>query len=178
MNMSIAIKYLLLDLKSAHENLEKTMEGVTDEVAAFTPPGIANPIAGIYAHLVFTEDFFIQSFLKKTSPLFEGEWKDKTGISEKQPTDWVTEYPVWLKTVKVDVESAKIYAKATFSVSEEYISTLSDSDLDKDVDMSMFGMGAKPAGEFISGMVIGHIWSIMGEISVLKGIQGLKGYPF
>lgn len=178
MSKNLAIKYLLTDMKAAHQNMELTMQGVTNEVAQFQPPHKANPIAGTYAHHLFSEDFFIQFFLKQTKPLFESEWKDKTGISELQPTEWETAYPKWLKTVTIDVEKTKPYAEAIYAASEEYLAGLKDEDLEKAIDMSMFGMGSKPQGEFISGMVIGHAWSIMGEISVLKGIQNLKGYPF
>ena len=65
---NFATQILLTQLKTAHTAIEQTMEGVTDEVAHFMPPGKANPIAGTYAHLVFTEDFFIHDFLMKTEP--------------------------------------------------------------------------------------------------------------
>lgn len=55
---------------------------------------------------------------------------------------------------------------------------MEDEDLKKNIDMSMFGMGSRPQGDMIHMMILGHIWSIMGEISVLKGLQRLKGYPF
>ncbi len=90
---SVALQALLSDLKNAHTYLLQTMEGVTEEVAHFQPAGTANPIAGTYAHLVFSEDFFLNFFIKKTQPLFDSEWKDKTGISENQPTDWAEAYP-------------------------------------------------------------------------------------
>jgi hypothetical protein len=178
MNKKIAVQILLKSLKDAHMYMEQTMDGVTDDVAAFMPAGKANPIAGTYAHMVFSEDFFLHFFLKKEKPLFETSWKDKTGISELQPTEWVEAYPKWLKTVKVDVKKAGEYAKAVFKDTENYLESLDDTDLEKEIDMSMFHMGSRPAGDMISMMIIGHIWSIMGEISVLKGIQGLKGYPF
>jgi len=175
---SLAIKYILEDIKNAHTYLEQTMEGVTNEVAHYTPAGKANPISGVYAHLIFSEDFFLHAFLKKSKPLFETTWNDKTGISELQPTEWVTEYPRWLKQVTIKVPDVYKYAKAVFTETESYIESLSDDDLEKDIDMSMFGMGTKTQGSMIHMMILGHIWSIMGEISVLKGIQGLKGYPF
>ena len=175
---SIATKYILEDLKKAHTYLEQTMEGVTNDIAHLAPAGTANPIAGVYAHLVFSEDFFLNFFLKKTQPLFETEWKDKTGISSLQPTEWEHAYPKWLKEVTISIPDVYAYAKAVFATTEEYISGLEDSDLEKTVDMSMFGMGDKPQGEMIHMMILGHVWSIMGEIAVLKGIQGLKGYPF
>lgn len=172
------ITLLLEQLKDAHGVVEATMDGVTDEVAAFMPPGKANPIAGTYAHLLMSEDFFIKGLLKHEKPLFETEWKDKTGASEVQPTEWETAYPKWLKEVKLDVTQAREYAKAVFAASEAYFSSLIDDDLSKDIDMSMFGMGNRPLSGVLSSIIIGHCRDINGEISVLKGIQGLKGYPW
>jgi hypothetical protein len=173
-----AVTILLEQLKDAHKWLEETMEGVTDDVAHFMPPGTANPIAGTYAHVVMSEDFFVNVLLKKSAPLMETEFKDKTGASELQPSEWVTAYPKWLKEVKIDVIKMREYAKAVFSASEEYLATLSDEDLFKEVELSAFGMGMRPVHAVIGGMVVCHARDIMGEISVLKGIQGLKGYPF
>lgn len=169
---------LLEQLKAAHSNLEQTMEGVTDDVAHYMPAGKANPIAGTYAHVVFSEDVFIHMFLKKTPSLMDSTFKDNTGASALQPTDWEVAYPKWLREVKLDVKKFRTYAQAVYTESETYLESLTDADLEKDVDMSMFGMGSRKVSDFIANMISGHIYSIMGEVSVLKGIQGLKGYPF
>lgn len=175
---NLATQVLLNQLQSAHTVLEQTMDGVTKEVAHFQPEGTANPIAGTYAHLVFSEDLFLNVFLKSQKPLYETTFHNKTGASEVQPTDWQVAYPKWLREVKVDVEQFRIYAKAVYLETEKYLTSLSDADLEKDVDMSSFGMGSRKAYDVIANMMTGHIFSIMGEVSVLKGLQGLKGYPF
>lgn len=175
---NFAVQILLDQLFQAHRVLDQTMEGVTDEVAHFMPPGTANPIAGTYAHLVFSEDLFVQGFLKKEPPLFESKFKDMTGASSLQPTEWEKEYPKWLKEVKLDMKKFQEYAKVVFAESERYIGTLTDQDLEKDIDLSAMGMGTRNTSDFIASIINGHITSITGEISVLKGIQGLKGYPF
>lgn len=173
-----ATHILLSSLKAVHQTLMQTMEDVTGEVAAFAPPGTANPIAGVYAHLVLGEDMFVQTFLKQDKQLCDTSWKDKTGFSAPHPTEWQTEYPKWLKTVTMDTKQAKEYSKAVFQASEAYVENLTDEDLEKDVDMSAFGWGKMKKGDFLSQFIIGHANNILGEISVLKGIQGLKGYPF
>ncbi len=174
-----AAVYLLLDqLKEAHNYMNQTMEGVTNEVAAFMPPGKANPIAGTYAHLIFSEDFFISTMIRHNQPLFETEFKDKTGASEIQPSEWEHAYPKWLKEVKVDIEQMNTYAKAVYASTEHYLASLTDEELEKEVDMSAFGMGNRKLANVLGMMIIMHTNNIMGEISVLKGIQGLKGYPF
>lgn len=177
--MNKAVKILLDQLNDAHNAFRGTMEGVTDEIAHFQPEGTANPIAGTYAHLIFSEDFFIHMLIQGKTPLMEQkEWKDNTGASEVQPSEWETAYPKWLREVKVNLDQFRKYQEAVFSASEQYLATLNDEDLEKEIDMSAFGMGGKKLSSVIAGMINGHAHSIMGEISVLKGIQGLKGYPF
>ncbi len=173
-----AVHILLQQLQAVHGVLEQTMDGVTEEVAHFQPAGKANPIAGTYAHLVFSEDLFVHGFLKKTKSLGETTFKDATGASEVHPMEWQVAYPKWLREVKLDVKKFRAYAKAVFAASEEYVGFLTDTDLDKEIDMSAFGMGNKKTSDFIANLLSGHAYSIMGEIAVLKGIQGLKGYPF
>lgn len=175
---NLATEILVNQLKAVHSSLEATMEGVTDEVAHLMPDGIANPIAGTYAHLVFSEDIFVSGFLKKSPTLFETTFKDKTGASALHPMEFTTEYPKWLKEVKIDVVAFREYAKAVFAATEEYVATLTDEDLQKDVDLSAMHMGTRKTYDFIANLISGHAYPIMGEISVLKGIQGLKGYPF
>lgn len=175
---TLSVKILVQQLHASHDVLEQTMEGVTDEVAHFMPPGTANPIAGTYAHVVFSEDMFLHGFLMKSSPLFETTFKDRTGASELQPSEWQVAYPKWLREVRLDVKKFREYAKAVFEETEAYVATLSDEDLEKDIDMSAFGMEPKKTYDFIANLLSGHIYPIMGEIAVLKGIQGLKGYPF
>ena len=178
MHNKFASQILLEQLKDAHTHLKSTMEGVTNEVAHFQPAGKANPIAGTYAHLVFSEDFFIHMLIQGKAPLMETDFKDKTGASEVQPSEWVEAYPKWLREVKVDISQFEIYAQAVFAESEKYLQSLSDEDLEREIDMSAFGMGERKLHSVLGGMVIGHARDIMGEISVLKGIQNLKGYPF
>lgn len=178
MNQNLASKILLEQLQDAHKWLLGTMEGVNDEVASFQPEGKANPIAGTYAHLIMSEDFFIHTLIQGKKSLMETEYEGKTGASELQPTEWVEAYPKWLRSVKINIEQFQIYTNAVFKKSEEYVSKLTDEDLEKEIDMSSFGLGMRPLHSILGGMVIGHARDIMGEISVLKGIQNLKGYPF
>ncbi len=175
---TLANQILVTQLKAAHSTLEQTMDGVTNEIAHFQPAGTANPIAGTYAHLVFSEDMFVHGFLNTDKPLFETTFKDKTGASELHPMEWQVAYPKWLREVKLDVDTFRQYAKAVFAETEKYVATLSDEELQKDVDMSAFNMPPKKTYDFIANLISGHAYPIMGEIAVLKGLQGLKGYPF
>jgi hypothetical protein len=167
----------LSQLNLTHKYLEQMMGEVTEEVVQFQPPGTANPIAGTYAHLVFTEDYVINKMLQNKAPLFETSWKDMTGASELQPADWVNEYPKWLRRVKLQLAEFRKYTLAVFENSEIYIKSLSDDDFSRMVKAE-WGGNDRSVAEILGMTVIAHANNIMGEISVLKGIQGLKGYPF
>lgn len=172
-----AVSLLLAEVKSAHQYLEMTMDGVTNDVANKQPEGTANSIAATYAHIVAGEDMMVHGMLQQKQPLSAGEWKEKTGLSEPHPggdSDW-SDYPAWTKRVTIDVTKTREFAKAVYAATESYISSLKDEDLDK--EMEAWGMKMN-LGEFLGNMIVGHVNSIMGEIAVLKGIQGLKGYPF
>jgi len=80
--------------------------------------------------------------------------------------------------VTLDLEKFSEYQEAVFKSTEAYLESLTDDDLDKEIDMSAFGMGMRKLHSVLGGMIIGHTRDIMGEISVLKGIQGLKVIHF
>ncbi len=91
--------------------------------------------------------------------------------------EWV-HYEDWTKNVKVDLKALREYAQAVYKDAENYVAGLTDSDLDKPLDMTNAGLGQKTFAWGITNLVIGHLHDMTGEVSVLKGIQGLKGYPF
>ena len=169
-------------LKDTHETLESTMNGVTDEVAHWQPAGKALPIAAAYAHVIVSEDVMLSNWVKKTKSLVEGDWGSKLGLSAPHPAmdqNWEKNFAEWSKTVKVDLEKLKEYAQAVYKQSDEFLAGLSDKDMvNKKVDLSMWQMGEWPLARFVMRFLIGHVDSLTGEISAVKGLQGLKGYPF
>ena len=54
---------------------------------------------------------------------------------------------------------------------------MSDADLERELDLSAVGFGTRKLGWMLNLLVLNHIGTETGEISVLKGIQGAKGYP-
>jgi hypothetical protein len=101
-------------------------------------------------------------------------------MSEPMPMpgpDW-EKYGPWARSVRVDLPTLREYAQAVSAASGAYMATLTQEDLDKQVDLSGAGMGQVNIGWILSNLVIGHIHDLMGEISCLKGLQGARGYPF
>ncbi len=169
-------------LKDAHETLEGTMKDVTDTVAHYQPTGKALPIAAAYVHTIVSEDIMLNGWVRKIPPLADGEWSAKNGLSTPHPAmdqDWEKNYTEWTKTVKVDFAKFREYAAAVSKQTDDYLAGLTDADMvEKKVDLSAWQMGEWPLARFIIRFLISHVDSLTGEISTVKGLQGLKGYPF
>lgn len=160
-------------IQQAHEFLKAVMEGVTSEQAQWIPPGTANPLAATYVHAIASEDLAINMVLKGSAPLYATTWAGKTGISEVQPLTTAQ----WARRVQIDLPTAQSYAQAVHAATDTYLATLTDDDLTRVLDLSSFGLGQMPVGTLLNRMVLGHIDNMCGEIAVLKGLQGAKGYP-
>ena len=147
------------------------MEGVTDEEAHYTPPGSVNSIAAQMVHVVTELDFYLIGMVAGKEPLLKSSFAGKSGISEPPAADSQHEWlRKWGKTIRVDLSALHEYRQAVFTEIDSYLETLTDNDLQK---------------EFKPGQTILSIFDIMmrdiaihtGEISCIKGLQDLKGYP-
>lgn len=176
-----AIRLLKEQLSTAHKFLEDTVKDVDEDIAHTAAPGVAHNIAATYGHLVASEDMMLNSVLQGKPTFMSTSWTEKNGMSIPHPEvtqNWSQDYKEWAGSVKVDLNTLREYAKMVYQATEDYISNLREIDLDKEIDLSSMGLGQVSVGWLISNFIIGHTNSIMGEISALKGAQGLKGYPF
>lgn len=178
--MITAVKVLQGQIKEARETFEGTVADIKKGHLHTTPGGTALPLGSVYAHLLFSEDAIIHGMLKGKAPLLATAWKGKTGASKPMPsfesTDWPKAHTQWSRTVRIDLPKLRNYAKAVYKATDAYMGSLKEKDLEKQIDLGP--MGKRTVLQIINGFLIGHTYSLTGEISVLKGIQGAKGYPF
>ncbi len=174
------VKLAVEFLKNAHKNLEGTMADVTEKQLHSLPPGKAHPLGATYAHLIFSEDYALNGILMHNEPLAHTSWKGKTGASELMPAygpEW-GKYDDWTKNVKINLEQMRKYAQAVYENTENYLMSLSDEDISKELDLTSMGMGKVKFSYILWNFLLEHTANVTGEISVLKGIQGAKGYPY
>jgi len=162
-----------INLLWAFEFLDQVTSDVTPEMADWMPPGTANPLGATYAHALCSADVLVNSILAGRPPLFETSWTGTTGISEPQMA--LTDE--WALRVLVDLGRARPYAQAVFESVDAYLDQLEENDLDRAIDLSNFGFGDRSISWILSALVAGHIHNMIGEIAVLKGLQGGRGYP-
>ncbi|NJM41433.1 MAG: DinB family protein [Anaerolineae bacterium] len=162
------VNNIRMQLKGAHDWLEGTLMGVDDALANDVPPGgkVAT-IGANYAHVTTAEDYFINAMLKGGAPLMMGM---NPGISEPPPFGGWGE---WGHNVKTDIAAQRIYAQKVYESADAYLTTLSDAALGKEIETPV---GKMPLGQFM-GLLILNAHCHAGEISTLKGLKGLQGYP-
>lgn len=168
------VPYIRKDLGWAHELLEMVMQDATQEQLDWHPPGKANPLGATYAHAICAEDAIVHTFLMDKQPLFESQWQGRTGISDPRPS---SEYE-WAREVKVDLPTAREYAEAVYGITDSHLASLDSAGLDRTVDLTDQGFGEKSVSWIIGSLLVSHANNMAGEASVLKGLQGAKGYPW
>lgn len=169
-----AVPFLRFQFQFAHGWLEDTLRGVTEELAHWQPGGKLHPIGAEYVHVVTTEDFLVQNVLQRTAPLMATTYAAGTaGFSEPPPQG---NRDAWAKALKVDLGALHGYAQAVYTATDAYLATISDPDLEKPLDLTSLGFGMQSI-RFLLNLLILNIYSHSGEISCLKGLNGLQGYP-
>ncbi len=177
--MITALQLIKEQLKSARETFEGTVEDITPEMLAKDPGGKAFPLGATWAHLVFSEDVIVQGMIQGKAPLHATTWGGKTGASAPMPAmdeNWSQNNEAWSKSVVIDLPQLRAYEQAVYAATDAYIDSLKVEDLDKEIDLGDWGK--KTVAHLLTSFVIGHTNNLAGEISVLKGIQGKKGYQF
>jgi hypothetical protein len=148
--------------------------GMTDEELHWNPPGTAHSVAAIYAHAALSTGWQIHSLFEGETPHFAGNWAGKTGVSDPQPNQTLE----WAQTVQLDMPVFQEYATVIFDETLAYCDNLSDEDFVRPIDLSVIDAGEQPLSWCLSVVVVNHLNQLAGEISAVKGVQGLKGYSF
>ncbi len=158
----------------AHMWFDGTAGDVSGAQANYVPPGSSHSIGELMAHILHCEDGMLTSFLMGTQPIWEREgWGAKLGL-----TMLIDLPPEPAGSFKCDPGLLRDYGKEVFAQTDLYLAGLTPADLDREIDLTAAGMGKMPLASFLLTMLLGNTYAHTGEISVIKGLQGSKGYPF
>ena len=148
------------------------MSDVTPEQAHWRPPGIANRICAVYAHVIVGADLAANTTMRGQPPLIASTWGGKVGLSELMPAG---EWHEWANRVQMDLDVFRDYARSVYACWEDCLASLSPGDLDRAIDLSAIGMGRRTLAQLLA-MQVEHFSGHCGEIACLKGLQGVAGY--
>jgi hypothetical protein len=171
-----AVSMLKMQIDTAHGIVDGTVGEINEEQCHKIPGGKAQPIGATVAHTILSEDFIVNMIIRGQTPLVMGAWAGKVGISEPPPMPGAPGMFEWANRVKVDLNQLKEYAKAVYANTNEYVSSLKPEDLDRELDVP--GFGKNSLAYYLNIAAVVHPSNHIGEVSALKGIQGLQGYPF
>lgn len=174
-----AIQLINEELKTSRDLFNGTIEGVLQEHLMVKPGGKALPVGAIIAHAIICEDLIVNGMLRKIAPIGDSTFENMTGIDIPMPSmdeNWSIAHEKWANTVKIDLAMINKYKDSVFESTDIYITSLKDSDLDQEVELGSWGK--MKVSYILYSMIINHLNSLSGEISALKGLQNLKGYPF
>ena len=130
------------------------------------PDGKCNPAGKLHAHALSGADFFVTAMLQGQAPKWP-EFAAQTGLPANAMEIWGSD-----ATIKSSVMEA--YASAIKDPILAYIDSLTEDDLDREVETRF--MGTQTVA-WVLQLVASHTLGHAGEISAVKGIQGLKGLP-
>lgn len=165
------IEYIQKETSRARIMLDRTMQDMTHELFNWVPPGTANTISATFTHLLYVEDVLIQQILQNKPIIWEmNMWEEKTGITKvpKIGEDWSD-----FKRQQFAIQPLLDYKTDIWAATDVYLATLEICELDRMVN---FSRGERSVADLIilsASQTLNHA----GEIAILKGIQGVKGFP-
>jgi hypothetical protein len=156
-------------MQTMHSILEAAVADCSPGAVSHRPDGWAiNSIGAVYAHTVFSEDGLVNGLIRGAQPVyFAGGWAPKVGID--MPQGGLD--PAW--NPAVDLGLFRQYAAAVYQSVDEYLASASDADLDHVVDAGF--APPMPVRSFFANILAWHVATHQGEVSALKGVQGVNG---
>ena len=172
------VQYITGAIQDAHRFNDIAASELTEDVALWQPGGTANTIQALVAHMTMGEDNAIQRSIKGGEKLNESP---AGGASLFASKGWSVELGIpterggqWTKGWKLNLPAFQAYRKAVHKATDEWLTTLKVEDLDREV---FWFNGPNTMAGLLRMVVIHHQLLHSGEISSLKGQQGLKGLP-
>ncbi|MCB0045665.1 MAG: DinB family protein [Caldilineaceae bacterium] len=170
--MTTAVELFRTQYKNSLNWLVGTLDGTTSDVFTQIPGDRIPPISAQLVHIFTGADFFVLGQAAQQAPLITSSFADKSGIGELPPPGG--DLVEWSRTAQIDRERVLAYGQAVYAAIDDYLASLTDDDLDQMRDLG--SMGEQPVS-WILNIILLNTFSHTGEISCIKGLNGLKGYP-
>jgi hypothetical protein len=83
----------------------------------------------------------------------------------------------WARGVQIDLPTLRGYAQAVYANTDAYLANMTPEEWNRPLDLTAVGMGQSTVSELLTNILLDGA-AHCGEISAVKGLQGLQGYPF
>jgi hypothetical protein len=156
-------------MEALHGVLEAAVGDCPEEALPKKLPGASiNSIGAIYAHTIFGEDGILNGLVRGGTPVYYARgWAQKIGID--MPAG--TMEPDWAPSI--DLGLFREYAADVYKETDAYLASVSSDELERVVDPGF--APPMPVRLLFANILAWHVATHQGEISALKGVQGLNG---
>jgi hypothetical protein len=172
--MTTIADFLRTSVRNEHNMLNEATKDLTPEQMHFVPPGTtANHIGFTIWHYVRTEDNIIQFILQDRKPTkwVEGGYFEKWGLEKvAQGTGMTLQQANDMRLPPIDQWME--YQSAVWKATDDYLASMDEASLDRVVKVMPFG--EIPVHRAIGMVMLTHGHGHLGEICVLRVLQGLK----
>lgn len=142
-------------------------DGMDNSQYNHDPVGTCNSVAKSHVHALSSGDFFVLQ-LVKGGPMVWPEFALKHGLPGN-PQE------IFGYAGDLSVETVKEYGAQVQKAVLDYVATLSEADMDREIETQFFG---KQSVGWLLQLLAMHSAGHAGDMSSVKGMQGLKGLPF
>jgi hypothetical protein len=161
--------FLQMQYRESHKLLEAAVADCKPDMLSKRHPGSTiNSIGAIYGHTVFGEDGIINGLIRGAKPVYYANgWAEQIGLEMPQgglEPDW---------SPAIDLAAFSQYAKDVHTTTEAWLGSASDEELAKIVNAGF--APPMPASALLGTLMLWHVGTHQGEISALKGVDGLVG---
>ena len=170
------ISFVRESLQSLHSAFGGAVKGLSQDEAHFRPNNKANHIAFIAWHYTRTVDNIVRFVLQRQPTVWmAGKWDQKFGLDSK--TQGTGMSPGDAAALRIsDIQAFYSYMNEVWQEAKIYLDTVSEQDLDR--KMTIKPLGELTLREVLGNTLLTHGYTHLGEIWLLKGLQGLRGSPF
>ena len=170
MNINNLIKN---NIERLHRDIEEAIEGLTSKEMHWAPSDNFNHIAFNLWHYVRTEDNLIRFVIQERRPTIwiEQDWYSRFDLARiSQGTGMTVDEANAIKINCLDQFCG--YMTEVWKSTSEYISLASETDLAKQFVVRPFG--ERSAAQIITENLLTHGFTHVGEILMLKRLQGIS----
>ena len=167
--------FIRKNLLSLQDSLDDAAAGLSQEQAHWRPDAGGNHIAFVLWHYSRTVDNIVRFVLQRKPTIWmEGKWDERFGLDSKAQGTGMSREDALAVSIS-DLPAFASYMKEVWREVGGYLDTVSEEELDR--KQMVRPLGELTLEEILGTVLLTHGYTHLGEVWLLKGMQGLEGSP-
>ncbi len=173
------IDYFRAERRRLHELFRYSVSDLTIDEWHHTIPGMGNHIAFLVWHVVRVEDSILNLALQGRQPVWkEYNWHERLGLPPRALGVGMSTEEAHAVRIN-DPVLFMGYVEQVWQESEKYLASITDGGMELSERMvTLQLLGERSALEMIGHACLSHPFTHLGEIALLRGAMGKRGFPF